>query len=198
MAKVLAGITMSLDGYITGPNDGPARGLGDGGERLHEWVFGGPWHYEDEDRGEPDPEDAGWLEDVTSRIGAIVGGRNTYEAARHWGERNPWGMPFFIVTHRPSEQPPSGEFIFVDGVEEAIAQALAAAAGKDIHVMGGGEVIREALAAGLVDELSIILAPLVLGEGKRLFGGFEESIELAQLGVRQSRFATFLDYRVDR
>ena len=103
MAKVVAGITMSIDGYITGPNDGPGNGLGDGGERLHYWVFGGPWTYADEGRPEPTGEDAAWLADVTSRIGAVVGGHSTYEAAGHWGDQNPWGLPFFIVTHRPEE-----------------------------------------------------------------------------------------------
>src|SRR3954451_2675396 len=101
MTKVIAGITTSVDGYITGPDDGPGKGLGDGGERLHYWVFGGPWTYDAEPRGQASGEDAAWLENVSSRIGAVVGGRWTYEAARHWGDENPWGLPFFIVTHRP-------------------------------------------------------------------------------------------------
>jgi dihydrofolate reductase len=197
MAKVVAGITTSVDGYITGPDDGPGKGLGDGGERLHYWVFGGPWRYADESRGEPTGEDAAWLAEVTSRAGAVVGGRGTYEAARHWGDENPWGLPFFIVTHRPQEQPDGGAFTFVSGVEAAVERALDAAAGKDVHVMGGAEIIRQALAAGIVDELSIIIAPVVLGGGKRLFEGFSRSLDLEQLGVRQSRFATFIDYRVN-
>ena len=77
MSKVIAGITTSVDGYITGPDDGPGCGLGIGGERLHYWVFGGPWSYADEQRGEPTGEDAAWLADVTSRVGAVVGGRWT-------------------------------------------------------------------------------------------------------------------------
>jgi dihydrofolate reductase len=195
MAKVVAGITTSVDGYITGPNDGPGKGLGDGGERLHYWVFGGPWTYADETRSEPTGEDAAWLEEVTSRVGAVVGGRWTYEAARHWGDENPWGLPFFIVTHRPQEQPEGGAFTFVTGVEAAVQRALDAADGKDVHVMGGAEIIRQALAAGIVDELTIIIAPVVLGGGKRLFDGFSQSLELEHLGVRQSPFATFIDYR---
>jgi dihydrofolate reductase len=196
MAKVLAGITTSIDGYITGPNDGPGKGLGEGGERLHYWVFGGPWNYADQGRGAPSGEDAAWLSDVTSRIGAVVGGRSTYEAARHWGEKNPWGLPFFIVTHRPEEEPAGGAFTFVSGVEEAVRHALRAAAGKDVNVMGGAEIIRQALAAGIVDELTIILAPVVMGAGKRLFDGFSQSLDLEHLGARQSEFATFIDYRV--
>jgi dihydrofolate reductase len=198
MSRVLAGITTSVDGYITGPDDGPGKGLGEGGERLHYWVFGGPWTYGDETRGEPTGEDAAWLAATTARMGAVVGGRGTYEAARHWGDENPWGLPFFIVTHRPEEEPEGGAFQFVSGVEEAIERAREAAGEKDVHVMGGADVIRQALEAGLVDELTIIIAPVVLGGGKRLFEGFSESLELEHLGVRQSQFATFIDYRVSR
>ena len=89
MTKVLAGITMSVDGYITGPNDGPGKGLGEGGERLHYWVFGGPWAYDSEPKGEPTGEDAAWLAEAVSRVGAVVGGRWTYEAAGHRGGENP-------------------------------------------------------------------------------------------------------------
>jgi len=198
MSKVLAGITTSVDGYITGPNDGPGKGLGEGGERLHYWVFGGPWTYGDDTRSEPTGEDAAWLSETAARIGAVVGGRGTYEAARHWGDKNPWGLPFFIVTHRPEEEPEGGAFMFVSGVGEAVERAREAAGDKDVHVMGGADVIRQALAAGLIDELSIIIAPVVLGDGKRLFEGFSQSLEREQLGVRQSQFATFIDYRVSR
>jgi len=196
MARVHAAITTSLDGYITGPDDGPAMGLGEGGERLHYWVFGGPWSYDEERRGEATGEDAAWLASAMEHLGAVVGGRWTYEAARHWGDENPWGVPFFIVTHRPEEQPPGDAFVFVDGVEEAVARARDTAGSKDVSVMGGADVIRQALAAGLVDLLTIIIAPVVLGDGKRLFDGFTQQLELEHLGVRQSPFATFIDYRV--
>lgn len=195
MTKVIAGITTSVDGYIAGPNDEPGRGLGEGGETLHNWVFGGPWTY-DTPRGEPTGEDAAWLEEAMGRLGAVVGGRWTYEAAGHWGDQNPWGLPFFIVTHRPEEQPPGDAFRFVSGVPEAIEAARAAAGDKDVHVMGGADVIRQALQAGLVDELTIIVAPVILGGGKHLFEGFTEPVELEHIGVRQSPYATFIDYRV--
>jgi dihydrofolate reductase len=198
MTKVLAGITTSVDGYVAGPDDGPGKGLGEGGERLHYWVFGGPWTYDDPPKGEPTGEDAEWLTEAISRIGAVVGGRRTYEASGRWGGTNPWGLPFFIVTHRPEEEPDGGAFTFVSGVEKAVERAKEAAGEKDVHVMGGADVIRQALAAGLVDELTIIVAPVVLGGGKRLFEGFSASLELEHLGVRQSPFATFVDYRVKR
>jgi dihydrofolate reductase len=196
MTKVLASITTSLDGYIAGPDDGPGKGLGEGGERLHYWVFGGPWSYAEEPRGEASGEDADILAEAMARIGAVVGGRWTYEAAGHWGDENPWGLPFFIVTHRPEEQPEGDDFRFVSGVQAAVELAREAAGDKDVSLMGGADVIRQALAAGLVDELTIIVAPVVLGGGKRLFEGFSKSLDLEQIGMRQSRLATFLSYRV--
>src|SRR5215216_3282445 len=123
MPKVIAAITTSVDGYITGPNEGPGKGLGEGGERLHYWVFGGPWSYEDGPRGEPAGEDAAFLNEVTARVGATVVGRNMYEAAEHWGDRNPFGVPVFVVTHRPDEEPDGGEFTFVGDFAEAIDRA---------------------------------------------------------------------------
>jgi dihydrofolate reductase len=197
MSKVIAGITTSVDGYFTGPDDGPGCGLGVGGERLHYWVFGGPWSYDSEPKGEATGEDKAWLDQAMTRVGAVVGGRWTYEAADHWGGKNPWGIPFFIVTHRPEDQPKaSAGFTFVDNLETAVEQARVAAGDKDVNVMGGGDTIRQALAARLVDELTIIIAPVVMGGGKRLFDGFDQSLDLEHLGVRQSPFATFIDYRV--
>ena len=195
---VNASITTSVDGYITGPDDGPDRGLGVGGERLHYWVFGGPWSYDDHEFTEATGEDKAWLDTMMARNGASVCGRWMYEAAGHWGDENPWGVPTFIVTHRPEEQPEGDDFVFVDGVEKAVALAVEAAGDKDVSISGGADVIRQALAAGLVDELSIIVAPVVLGAGKRLFDGFTQSVELEHLGVRQSPYATFIDYRVKR
>jgi dihydrofolate reductase len=198
MTKVAAGITTSADGYVAGPNDGPGRGLGDGGERLHYWVFGGPWSYEREPTGEPKGVDKEFLDAGMARGGAIVGGRNTYEAAEAWGGRNPFGVPFFIVTHRPGEAPPDSGFTFVNGVDEAIAQASEAAGEKDVFVMGGADVIRQALRAGHVEELTISIAPVILGGGKRLFEGFDQSLNLEHVSILQSPFATHITYRVVR
>ena len=198
MTKVAASITISLDGYVAGPNDGPGRGLGDGGERLHYWVFGGPWSYDEEPTGEPTGADKEYLDSAIARGGAIVGGRNTYEAAEAWGGQNPFGAPFFIVTHRPEEAPADAGFTFVNGVDEAIAQAREAAGGKDVVVMGGADVIRQALLAGHVEELSISIAPVVLGGGKRLFDDFGDSVNLEHVSLHQSPFATHITYRVVR
>jgi dihydrofolate reductase len=198
MTKVAAGITTSLDGYITGPNDGPGRGLGEGGERLHYWVFGGPWSYEKEPTGEATGADKQFLDEGINRVGASIGGRNTYEAAEAWGGQNPFGVPFFIVTHHPDDFPKGAGFTFVDGVDEAVAQARQAAGDKDVFIMGGADVIRQALRAGHVEELSISIAPVVLGAGKRLFDDFDQPVSLEHVKVLQSQFATHITYRVVR
>ena len=198
MTKITAAITMSVDGYITGPNDGPDKGLGEGGERLHYWVFGGPWSYENEPKGQPEGEDAAYLNEMTARGGAIVVGRTMYEAADHWGGKNPFGMPVFVVTHRPEQEPKTGEFRFVGGFEEAIDRAKEAAGTKEVSIGGGADVIRQGLDAGIVDELHIIVAPVILGGGKHLFEDFTKSLDLENRGVRQSRWATFLEFTVRR
>jgi dihydrofolate reductase len=198
MAKIIAGITMSVDGYITGPDDGPGKGLGEGGERLHYWVFGGPWSYDSGPRGEPTGEDAEYLNEVFARVGAIVIGRNMYEAAEHWGDKNPFGMPVFVVTHRPEEEPNTGEFTFVGDFAEAIDRAKEAAGEKDVSIGGGGDVIRQGLDSGIIDELGIIVAPVILGGGKHLFEDFTMSFDLENRGVRQSRWATFMEFAVKR
>lgn len=197
MTKVVAAITISLDGYITGPNDGPGNGLGDGGERLHYWVFGGPWSYAGEPSGEATGADKEYLDQGLARAGAVVVGRGMYESAEAWGGQNPFEVPLFVVTHHPEDAPSEGDFTFVDGVEEAIAQARMAA-GKDISVGGGADVIRQALRAGLVDELSISIAPVILGDGKLLFDGFEQSLNLEHVALLQSPLATHITYRLVR
>jgi dihydrofolate reductase len=198
MTTVAAGITISLDGYITGPNDGPGRGLGDGAERLHYWVFGGPWSYDREPTGEAVGADKEYFDETLAGAGAVIGGRNTYDAAEAWGGHNPFGVPFFILTHRPENAPADAGFTFVNGLDEAIARAREAAADKDVFIMGGADVIRQALRAGHVEELSISIAPVVLGGGKRLFDDFDQTIGLEHVRVLQSPFATHITYRVVR
>jgi dihydrofolate reductase len=198
MTKVAAAITISLDGYITGPNDGPGRGLGEGGERLHYWVFGGPWSYDSAPSGEATGTDKEYLDGAMARAGAVVIGRNMYEAAESWGGSNPFGVPLFVVTHRSQDAPEEGGFTFVNGLDEAISRARQAAGGKDVAIGGGANVIREALGAGYVDELAISIAPVILGGGKRLFEEFDETLNLEHVGLLQSPFATHITYRVVR
>ena len=179
MSTVFASISTSVDGYVTGPDDGPGKGLGEGGERLHYWVFGGPWTYDDASRGEPGAGIGGpekeWMDAVAARMGAGVVGRGMYEAAGHWGDENPWGMPCFVVTHRPQEQPRQRRRSRSSTGSRRRSRGPRRRPGdKDVSIGGGADVIRQALAAGLVDELSIVIAPVVLGGGKRLFEGFDQ------------------------
>jgi dihydrofolate reductase len=110
--------------------------------------------------------------------------------------KNPWDMPFFIVTHRPEDGPSDAGFEFVNGLDEAIARAREAAGDKDVFVMGGADMIRQALRAGYVEELTITIAPVILGGGKRLFEGFDASLNLEHVRLLQSPLATHITYRV--
>src|SRR5688500_14990452 len=147
MGKVIAAITTSVDGYITGPGDGPERGLGIGGERLHYWVMGGPWTYESgHDATAISGADKDFLDDLVATMGAAVCGRGMYDAAGAWGGTNPFAGPLFVLTHRVGDAPdPSTGFMFVDDLATAMERAAAAAAGRDVGVGGGADVIRQAL-----------------------------------------------------
>jgi dihydrofolate reductase len=202
MGKVIAVITTSLDGYVTGPDDGPGTGLGVGGERLHYWVMGGPWTYQDEDGHEPgnmSGEDKAFYDSLVSNAGAAIVGRAMYDAAEAWGGTNPFEVPLIVVTHRIEDQPdPAQGFHLVNGLDHGMACAREVAEGKDITIGGGADLIRQALADGYVDELAISTAPVVLGGGKRLFEGFTEDIDLEIRSVHQSPYATHVRYAVAR
>jgi dihydrofolate reductase len=149
-------------------------------------------------RSEPTGADKEYIDESLTQAGAVIGGRTTYEAAEHWGGSNPWPVPFFILTHRPEEQPADGGFTFVGSLEEAIERAREAAGDKAIEVMGGGETIREALRAGYIDEFTLTIAPVTLGAGKRLFEGFDAPLKLEPTKVWHSPLATHIAYRVVR
>ena len=198
--SVIATITTSVDGYIAGPDDKPGQGLGRGGERLHDWVMGGPWTYDDDH----DPDglkgvDKEFLDELTADVGAGICGRGMYDSSEAWGGTNPFGGTLFVVTHRTEEAPdPATGFVFVDGLDEALRQATEAAGGRDVAISGGAGVIRQALAAGHVDELAISTAPVLLGAGKRLFDGFDRDVDLEIVKAYPSRLATHVRYRVKR
>src|SRR2546429_613304 len=144
MAKVIAGITISLDGYVTGPNDRLGAGLGEGGERLHHWVFGGPWTYDDP-RGSPAGVDQDYIEEVFASGGAWIVGRTMHDVVDGWGDDPGFGVPVFVVTHREHETVVKGDttFEFVTaGIAEAMERAREAAAGKNVIVMRGGTAPR--------------------------------------------------------
>ena len=197
MGKVIAAITASVDGFITGPDDGPKYGLGRGGERLHYWVMGGPWTYDGGHDFAMHGADKDFYDGLEAGIGAGVVGRGMYDAAGAWGGTNPFGGPLFVLTHRLQDQPPAASgFTFVSGLDEALDQAAAAAGGKDVSIGGGADVIRQALAAGRVDELVLSTAPVILGAGKRLFDGFTRDIDLEIVKTYSSTLATHGRYAV--
>jgi dihydrofolate reductase len=199
MTKVVAGITMSLDGYITGPDDRRGAGLGDGGERLHYWVFGGPWT-SDGPRGSAVGVDKDYLEEVFTAGGAWIVGRTMHDVVDGWGDDPGFGVPVFVVTHRSHDVVVKGDtsFEFVTGgIDDALERARAAAAGKNVIVMGGANLLRQYLEAGLVDELTLTIAPVLLGAGKRLFEGISRTdITFERTAIIESPFATHLRFRV--
>lgn len=201
MSKVIAAITTSVDGYVVGPQDGPGRGLGIGGERLHYWVMGGPWSYTDDDHDTDGMQgaDREYFEALTAGLGCGIVGRGMYDAAGAWGGTNPFPGTLVVLTHRTEDQPdPSAGFRFVDGFDAALATARELAGEGAISLGGGASVIRQGLAAGVVDELAISTAPVVLGAGKRLFEGFDQDLDLEVLGTWSSPYATHVRYAVMR
>jgi dihydrofolate reductase len=201
MGKVIAAITTSVDGYIVGPQDGPEHGLGIGGERLHYWVMGGPWTYADDGRDTDGMQgaDREYYESLTEGLGCGIVGRNMYDAAGAWGGTNPFPGTLIVLTHRTEDQPdPSTGFLFIDGFDAALLKARELAGDAGVSLGGGADLIRQGLAAGVVDELAISTAPLVLGGGKRLFEGFEQDLDLEVLGTWSSQYATHVRYAVKR
>ena len=127
MSKVIAAISTSVDGYVTGPDDGPEYGLGRGGERLHHWVMGGPWTYEGGHEFAMHGPDKEFFDELTSTIAAGVVGRGMYDAYGAWGGTNPFPGTLFVVTHRTGDQPPpESGFRFVDDLGSAIDRAARA------------------------------------------------------------------------
>ena len=202
MSKVLAAITMSMDGYIAGPNDRVGAGLGDGGERLHHWMFGDPSTDGKEGRRGPADVDQAYLDELFSSGGAWIVGRTMHDLAEGWGDDPGFGVPVFVVTHRARETDVKGDttFTFVTGgLDDALRRAREAAGQKNVIVMGGGEVLRRCLDAGFVDELALTIAPIVLGAGKRLFDGIGSAdLAFEPAAVIESPAATHIRYRVKR
>lgn len=203
MGKVIADISMSLDGYVAGPRDGePGLPLGEGGERLHEWVYGlANWRERHGLPGGEANQDAEILDEGFRDVGAIVLGRRMYDNANGWGERPPFSVPVFVLTHRteaPIVRPGGTTFTFVtDGVASALRRARAAAGDKAVAVGGGAATIQQFLGARLLDELQIHLVPVLLGGGRRLFDHLPAApVELELVRLVKSPRVTHLKYRV--
>jgi dihydrofolate reductase len=189
MATVEVDISMSLDGFVTGPHPDRYPGLGQGGEALHAWV--------EESR----RTDLALGVDRRT-AGSVITSRKVYDETAGWGNENGFfRLPVFVLTHRPHEVVALGRttFTFVtEGIERAVEQAVAAAGDGRVRVMGGASVVQQALAAGLVDELFLHVAPVLLSGGTRLFEHLGGPIQLEPVQVVESRWATHLRYRVLR
>jgi dihydrofolate reductase len=203
--KVAADISMSLDGFIAGPNAGVGNPLGDGGDRLHEWMYDlASWR---EPHGLPGGEtgkDAEVLDEAFKNAGAVLMGRRMFDEAEDpWDETPPFHMPVFVLTHSGREtmiKQGGTTFTFVtDGIESGLRQARAAAGDKDVSVAGGANTIQQFLKAGRLDELQIHIAPVLLGGGVRLFDQMGTAhIELEKSRVIDSPGVTHLKFRVLR
>jgi len=204
MSKVKVEFSMSLDGFIAGPNDGPENGLGDGGDRLFRWYSSG-----DTDFPVPGTDmvfkisraSAEFLRPAWLNIGASVTGRRTFDIAHGWGGNLPGGpdAPYFVVTHTVPQEwvKPGSPFTFVtDGVESAVEKAKKAAGDKNIDLIGAS-IVQQCLKAGLLDEIQIDLAPVLLGGGVSLFGYLGTGpIELERIKVVEGVDVTHLLFRV--
>jgi dihydrofolate reductase len=201
MPRVHADITMSLDGYVAGRDDSPELPLGQDGERLHEWVYGlESWRAPHGLEGGERNRDGEILEEAMRNVGAIVIGRRMFDNARGWGEEPPFHVPVFVLTHEarePLEKKGGTTFTFVtDGIEAALDEAKAAAGEGDVAIGGGASTIQQYLAAGLLDELQVHVAPLLLGGGVRLFADAGPSVDVELTRVVESPRVAHLRFRV--
>jgi dihydrofolate reductase len=196
MSATVLYMSMSLDGFIAGPNEGPDNGLGDGGNRLHEWIFAGAPTEHSGVPGRP-PGVNGEMMDEAMATGAVVAGRGTFEPAGGWGGDHHDGVPIFILSRRPEAEEAQWPLVtYVSDVEAAMARAKEAAGEMDVLVHGAGTA-QLALAAGVLDELQIHLIPVLLGEGRRLFEHLgADHIELEPTRVVEGAGVTHLRYRV--
>ena len=204
MGKVATGLSMSLDGFIAGPNDGPQSPLGDGGERLFAWYSSGDTEYRlpgTEMVFRISPQSAELLREAHGKMRAFVTGRRTFDITNGWGGNPPLGVPTFVVTHTvPQEWVYEGSpFTFVtDGLESALEQAKAVAADKDVAV-GAASIAQQCIRAGLLDEIHVDLVPVLLGDGVRLLAHLGAGpIELESTRVIEGAGVTHLTFRVIR
>ena len=214
MARLTLDISMSLDGFIAGPNQTLEQPLGEGGEGLHEWAFRlASWREPHGlSGGETNVADDEVVAETIQATGAVVMGRRMFSGGKGpwaddpntdawWGDNPPFHVPVFVLTHHPREtviKEGGTSFTFVtDGIEAALEQARAAAGDQDVSLAGGADVAQQYLNAGLLDELQIHVAPVFLGGGVRLFDRLgPDPIELEATRVIESPTVTHLRYRV--
>jgi dihydrofolate reductase len=210
MSKVRVHISVSADGYVAGPNQSLEEPLGEGGERLHDWVVAlEAWREPHGLEGGAVNASTPIVEESRANVGAEIMGRGMFGGGPGawsddpwtgwWGDEPPFHMPVFVLTHYEREPLTLADttFTFVTGgIETALDQARAAAAGKDIVLGGGADTVNQYLAAGVVDELELNIVPLLLGGGARLFEGLGAELKLEQIRAVEGPGVAHLKYRV--
>jgi dihydrofolate reductase len=213
MGLVRVDISVSLDGFVAGPNQTMEEPLGRGGEGLHEWVLAtSAWRESHGQSGGEANADSDVVDEVVSSTGATIMGRRMFSggagpwdgdpnAKGWWGDEPPFGHDVFVLTHHAREPLALGRttFTFVtDGPEVALQQARGAAGNKDVLIAGGGEAVQQYIGAGMVDEIQLHIAPVLLGGGVRLFDGPAGNASLERTRVIDSPGVTHVKYRVVR
>jgi dihydrofolate reductase len=211
MSSVTCHISISLDGFVAGPRQSIENPIGEGGMRLHQWVFEtARWHKEHGLSQVPQTADSDVLEEVVQNIGAYIMGRKMFGGGAGpwdetwkgwWGEEPPYHVPVFVLTHHRREPLPmkgGTSFRFVaDGIESALDQARSAAGAKDVAIAGGASTVQQFLAAGMLDELSLHIVPVILGAGERLLENVGDP-RLEPVKVIASPTVTHVKYRILR
>jgi len=211
MSRVTCQISISLDGFVAGPRQSPENPIGEGGMRLHDWVFETQsWRAQHGQEGGEQSADAEVIEEVTQGIGAYIMGRKMFGGGDGpwdqgwtgwWGDEPPFRVPVFVITHHPRDPLPmrgGTSFTFVTGgIESALEQARAAAGADDVAIAGGASTVQQYLAAGLLDELYLHIVPILLGAGERLLAEVGDPT-LEPVQVIASPNVTHVRYRVGR
>jgi len=197
MSKVISAHAVSVDGYITGRDSGPGRGLGDG-TTLFDWYGNGDTPSQVFDGFKLSEPSARVFDALAGRVGAIVAGRKTYEDSEHFGGGSPHPTaPLVLLSHRPPPELTDRQTLVTTGIEDAIAAAREAAGNRDVGLMGGG-VVTEALLAGLVDEVILHQVPVLLGGGRPFFQSLPEHVRLRLVEVVPAPGVTHLHYEIER
>jgi dihydrofolate reductase len=209
LGKVTCQISISLDGFVAGPNQSLENPIGEGGMRLHDWVFAtASWRRQHGEEGGVDGVDSEVADEMVQGVGAYIMGRKMFgggsgpwddEWTGWWGDKPPYHAPVFVLTHHP-RQPLSMKggtlFNFVtDGMASALEQARVAAGDQDVAIAGGASTVRQHLAAGALDELYLHIVPVILGSGERLLDDVGDPV-LEPIKVAASPAVTHIKYRI--
>jgi dihydrofolate reductase len=211
MSSVSCQMSISLDGFVAGPNQSLENPIGEGGLRLHQWVFEtASWRERQGEAGGARSVDSDIVRDLFKNVGAYIMGRKMFGGGDGqwdeawtgwWGEDPPYHVPVFVLTHHPRRSLPmqgGTTFTFVtDGIESALEQARAAAGDKDIHIAGGAQAVQQYLRAGWLDELYLHIVPVILGAGERLLENVGDPT-LEPVNVIASPAVTHVKYRIVR